>query len=75
LIVPKVYGDRLRLSTLTVLVSCMAAGLVGGVIGAIVILPLVASYPIVERIWLRRHLEVDTVAKHSQIDAEEHPGT
>jgi len=49
--------------------------LVGGVIGAIVILPLVASYPIVERIWLRRHLEVDTVAKHSQIDAEEHPGT
>ncbi len=72
-IVPKVYGDRLRLSTLTVLVSCMAAGLVAGVVGAIVILPLVASYPIIERIWLHRHLEADTVAKHDQIDAEEHP--
>ena len=37
------------------------------------ILPLVASYPIIERIWLRRHLESDTVTKHAQIDAEEHP--
>jgi predicted PurR-regulated permease PerM len=72
-IVPKVYGDRLRLSTLTVLVSCMAAGLVAGVVGAIAILPIVASYPIIERIWLRRHLEADTVIKHDQIDAEEHP--
>jgi predicted PurR-regulated permease PerM len=72
-IVPKVYGNRLRLSTLTVLVSCMAAGLLAGVIGAIAILPIVASYPIIERIWLKRHLEPDTVAKHEQIDAEEHP--
>ncbi len=74
-IVPKVYGNRLRLSTLTVLVSCMAAGLVAGVVGAIIILPIVASYPIIERIWLRRHLEADTVTKHAQIDAEEHPAT
>jgi predicted PurR-regulated permease PerM len=72
-IVPKIYGDRLRLSTLTVLVSCMAAGLVAGVVGVIIILPVVASYPIVERIWLRRHLEVDTVTRHDQIEAEEHP--
>ena len=74
-IVPKVYGNRLRLSTLTVLVSCMAAGLVAGVVGAIVVLPMVASYPIIERIWLRRHLEPDTVSKHDQIDAEEHPAS
>ncbi len=74
-IVPKVYGNRLRLSTLTVLVSCMAAGLVAGVVGAIVVLPMVASYPIIERIWLRRHLEADTVSKHAQIDAEEHPAS
>ncbi|MEO7318089.1 MAG: AI-2E family transporter [Chthoniobacteraceae bacterium] len=72
-IVPKIYGDRLRLSTLTVLVSCMAAALVAGVIGAIAILPIVASYPIIERIWLKRHLEPDTVARHEKIDAEEHP--
>lgn len=71
-IVPKVYGNRLRLSTLTVLVSCMAASMVAGVVGAIVILPIVASYPIIERIWLRRHFEPDTVAKHTQIDDEAH---
>lgn len=74
-IVPKIYGDRLRLSTLTILVSCMAAGLVAGVVGALAILPLVASYPIVERIWLRRHLEDDTVAKHAEIDAAAHLGS
>ena len=74
-IVPKVYGHHLRLSTLTVLVSCMAAALVAGVVGAIAILPVVASYSIIERIWLNRHLEADTVAKHAQIDAEEHPPT
>jgi predicted PurR-regulated permease PerM len=73
LIVPRVYGHRLRLSTLTVLVSCMAGALVAGVIGAIAVLPIVASYPIIERIWLRPHLENDTVARHKEIDEKEHP--
>jgi predicted PurR-regulated permease PerM len=73
LIVPKVYGNQLRLSTLTVLVSCMAAAMLAGIVGAIVVLPIVASYPIVERLWLKRRLEPDTVAKHERIDAEEHP--
>jgi predicted PurR-regulated permease PerM len=68
-IVPKVYGNRLRLSTLTVLISCMAAGLVAGVVGVIAVLPIVASYPIIEKIWLRPHLEADTVSKHAKIDA------
>ncbi|MDB6174953.1 MAG: hypothetical protein JWL59_4264 [Chthoniobacteraceae bacterium] len=72
-IVPKVYGNQLKLSTLTVLIACMAGGLVGGVIGAIVILPVIASYPIIERIWLQPHLEPDTVAKHEEIEEKEHP--
>jgi predicted PurR-regulated permease PerM len=72
LIVPKVYGNRLRLSTLTVLISCLAAGLVAGVVGVIIVLPLVACYPIVERIWLRQYLERDTVKRHDELDAEAH---
>ena len=72
-IVPRVYGNKLRLSTLTVLVAVVAAGLVGGIIGAIAILPMVASYPIIERIWLHPHLEPDIVEKHKQTD--EHPPT
>jgi predicted PurR-regulated permease PerM len=71
-IVPKVYGNRLRLSTLTVLISCLAAGMIAGVIGVIIVLPAVASYPVLERYWLRPHLEPDTVQKHVAIDVEEH---
>jgi predicted PurR-regulated permease PerM len=71
-IVPKVYGNRLRLSTLTVLISCLAAGMIAGVIGIIIVLPAVASYPVLERYWLRPHLEPDTVQKHVAIDAQEH---
>lgn len=73
LIVPKVYGNRLRLSTLTVLVSCLAAGLVDGVVGVILVLPMVASYPIIERIWLEPYLKPGTVQKHARLDAKDHP--
>jgi predicted PurR-regulated permease PerM len=72
-IVPKVYGNRLQLSTLTVLVACLAAGLVAGVVGIILVLPIVASYPILERIWLQPYLQRGTVQKHAEIIAEEHP--
>ena len=60
-IVPKVYGNRLRLSELTVPLSCLVAGLVAGVIGVLLVLPLVACYPIVERYWLQSYLNPDTV--------------
>jgi predicted PurR-regulated permease PerM len=69
-IVPKVYGDQLKLSTLTVLLSCMAGWLLGGVVGAVAILPVVASYPVVEKIWLRPLLQKDTVSTHDQIEEE-----
>jgi predicted PurR-regulated permease PerM len=72
-IVPSVYGNRLRLSTLTVLVSCLAAGMLGGVVGVIAILPIVASFPICERIWLRPFLGHETVDKHDEIEEKEHP--
>jgi predicted PurR-regulated permease PerM len=68
LIVPAVYGNRLKVSTLVVLVSLIAAGLVAGIEGAIAILPVVASYPIIERIWLRRYVGEETVENHSQIE-------
>jgi predicted PurR-regulated permease PerM len=72
-IVPKVYGNRLRLSGLTVFVFCLAAGTVGGIVGVIVILPIVASFPIFEHIWLRPMLGAETVEKHEEIIEREHP--
>src|SRR5581483_640745 len=71
-IVPKVYGNRLRLSELTVLLSCLVASLLGGVIGVLLVLPIVASYPTIERIWLRPYLQRDTVQRHQELDTREH---
>lgn len=64
IIVPKVYGNRLRLSDLVVLVSVLAGGILAGITGAILILPLVAIYPAVERIWLVEYIGRKVVAKH-----------
>ncbi|MBA2480871.1 MAG: AI-2E family transporter [Planctomycetes bacterium] len=66
LIVPKVYGNRLRMSTLTVLLAVLVGGLLAGIPGAIAVLPVVASYPIVERIWLKEFLGREVVAEHAK---------
>lgn len=65
LIIPLVYGSRMRVSSLVVFVGLLAAWLVGGIEGAIVALPIVASYPIVERIWLKPYLRSQTIAEHT----------
>lgn len=69
-IVPKVYGNKLQLSTLGVLLAIMAAGLLAGIPGAIAILPFVAAYPAIERLFLVNKLEPDTVRKHEQMSAK-----
>ncbi|MGZ3694553.1 MAG: AI-2E family transporter, partial [Bdellovibrionota bacterium] len=67
-IVPAVYGNRLRISTFVVLLSLLAAGILAGIEGAIAALPIVASYPIVEKIWLRRYVGEDTLKEHARIE-------
>lgn len=63
-IIPRVYGSQMRLSTLTVLLAVAAGGTLQGALGAVLILPFVAAYPIVERIWLREQLPDDAVPRH-----------
>jgi len=67
-IIPRVYGEEMRLSTLTVLVAIAIGGTLQGVIGVVLALPMAAAYRIVERIWLREHLQPDTVARHEAIE-------
>jgi predicted PurR-regulated permease PerM len=67
-IAPRVYGDTMRLSTLTVLLAIAVGGTLQGVIGAVLALPIAAAYPIVERIWLRDRLPPDTVARHEELE-------
>lgn len=66
LIVPRVYGQRLRLTDLVVLVSVLAGAYLAGIAGAILILPLVAAYPAFERIWLTGVVGNDVIEKHKQ---------
>ena len=69
-LIPRVYGSRMRLSGLVVLISLLAAGALGGILGAVAILPVVASYPIIERIWLVSYLGNRVINRHARIENE-----
>lgn len=66
-IVPRVYGRRLRLSPLVVLLALIVGGSLYGVLGAVLILPLFAAYPIIEKIWLSDYLSNEVVADHAEL--------
>ncbi len=59
-IVPRVYGRQLKLSRLAVPLAVAAGGMLAGVVGAIAVLPIVAAYPVVERLWLAPKLQPGT---------------
>ena len=66
---PKVYGRELRLSDLAVILAFLVGAELGGVLGAIVALPLAAMYPVVERVWLRQAVDGDLAAEHRAVAA------
>lgn len=68
-IAPKIYGRELQVSKLAVLIAVAIGGQLAGVIGALLALPIAATYPIVERLWLREHLGDDTVEIHKRLSA------
>lgn len=67
LIIPKVYGEKMRLSNLAVLLAISAGGLLAGVIGVILALPAAAAYPPIERIWLKKYLGEDVLEEHQKL--------
>jgi predicted PurR-regulated permease PerM len=70
---PKVYGRALPLSSLAVILAFAVGAQLGGVLGALVALPLAAIYPAVERIWLAERIGPDVVETHRRIEqSEEH---
>jgi predicted PurR-regulated permease PerM len=54
LIAPRIYGDRLRLSKVAVLLAFAVGAQLAGVVGAVLALPLAATFPVIDRLWLRR---------------------
>jgi predicted PurR-regulated permease PerM len=71
IIAPRVYGGRLRLSNLAVLLSFAIGAELAGVMGALVALPIAAVYPTVERLWLRDAFGDDVIEEHEAIAADE----
>jgi predicted PurR-regulated permease PerM len=69
-VVPKVYGQHLKVSRVAVLLGLVAGAALGGIIGALLALPVVAAYPIVERIWLRESLGKSVLAEHARLEHE-----
>jgi predicted PurR-regulated permease PerM len=68
---PWAYGNRMKLSDVAVILGFAAGAQLGGVIGALIALPIAALYPTIERIWLREELPDDTVREHRLIEAAE----
>ena len=66
-LVPRIYGSSLRLSTLAVILALMVGSALQGLIGAILILPLVAAYPMIERIWLAAYLSPEVIKDHGAL--------
>jgi predicted PurR-regulated permease PerM len=67
-IVPRVYGKQLKLSNLAVLIAFAIGAELGGVIGAVLALPVAATYPAIEKLWLAEKLSEDTVEKHKALE-------
>jgi len=64
---PKVYGDKLRMSNLAVIVAFAVGAEIGGIGGALLALPIAALYPVVERVWLSDYLNRDAVETHRRL--------
>ncbi len=67
LIGPKIYGGRLRLSNVAVLLAFAVGAELGGVVGALLAMPIAATYPTIEKLWLRGPLGDDVVAEHEAV--------
>jgi predicted PurR-regulated permease PerM len=67
LIAPWVYGDRLQLSNIAVVLAFAVGAELAGIVGALIALPIAAAYPAIERIWLREQLGEQVVQEHRSI--------
>jgi predicted PurR-regulated permease PerM len=66
-ILPRIYGNKLKISTLSVLLALLVGGRLQGIIGAVLVLPMVAAYPIIERHWLGGFLRARVLTDHEAL--------
>jgi predicted PurR-regulated permease PerM len=64
-LVPRIYGNTLQVSSLSILVGVLIGGQLLGIIGVILALPLTAAIPVFERVW-NEPLPDDVVAAEAE---------
>jgi predicted PurR-regulated permease PerM len=70
---PRVFGHEMRLSGLAVIAAFAVGAELGGVLGALIALPVASMYPAIEGLWLEGPLNPATVDDHRRIErADEH---
>jgi predicted PurR-regulated permease PerM len=67
---PKVYGRQMQLSDLAVIAAFLVGAELGGVLGALVALPIAAMYPVFEDLWLRRRGNGGMADEHRRIESQ-----
>jgi predicted PurR-regulated permease PerM len=67
-VTPLVYGRKMKLSNLAVILSIAVGAKLFGGIGILLALPIAAAYPVVEQIWLRRQLGDEVVERHKALE-------
>lgn len=71
ILIPHIYGHRMKLSPLVVLLSIIVGGTIAGIPGMIAILPIVAAYGPIERNWLKRDENFkESVMIHEELQQE-----
>ncbi len=71
ILVPHIYGHKMKLSPLVVLLSIIVSGTVAGIPGMIAVLPIVAAYGPIERHWLKRDENFkESVLIHEKLENE-----
>jgi predicted PurR-regulated permease PerM len=71
---PRTFGATLRLPTLAVVVGLVVGYALMGILGAVLVLPLMAAYPIFEKEWLKSYLAPEVLADHRALSRTDTAG-
>jgi predicted PurR-regulated permease PerM len=73
-ICPRTFGATLRLPTLAVVLGLVVGYALMGILGAVLVLPMIAAYPIIEKEWLKDYLAPDVLAAHRALARADNGG-
>lgn len=74
ILLPRVYGNTLQVTSLSILVGVLVGGQLLGILGIVLSLPLTASIPVIERVWREQVPEDIEALEEAVMNQEAGPG-